>query len=261
MTISYGKQLDSTYPHKLLKIGIKLMEPFRGAKSHHQLKCNHCNHRWIATPISKMQAYKKYGFNGCPSCNEQRKDQQKEEQLQKDIINLNNRNIQVLSKIKPGMLHVTTIKVTFKNTQCGHTFETYPGNVIHKNIDCPICGIETRKAQLTQTSKDRSDLYQLTATEWQKFKSKVYSLTRESYTTHKSNINPTNLKRGKAGVDGAHHLDHIVPVRYCFNHNIPAELCAHHENLQMLHWRANVGSRDKLKHNITIPHILQEYIQ
>ena len=246
---------DIEYVNKLKDIGITLLEPFVGSKKHHQLECDNCKHQWSATPISKLQAYKKWKMNGCPNC---RDDKRYCEIRDKIIQQLKNRNIEVLSNYRS--LSQTHNKLIFKNNNCGHTFDAYPGNVLYRGVDCPTCGIELRSEQLTKTSKNRSIEYQKTASAWNKYRHKVYALTRQAYSTHKSLINPNNLFRGKAGVENAHHLDHIVPVRYCFNNNIPEEMCAHQDNLQMLHWRANVGSRDKIKNHLPIPKILQEYV-
>lgn len=83
--------------------------------------------------------------------------------------------------------------------------------------------------------------------------------TRSTYHKHKATINPKTLLRGLAGQEGAYHLDHIVPVRWCFEHYIPIDVCAHYTNLQMLHWNDNVGSRDKIKEG-KVPLIFQPYI-
>jgi hypothetical protein len=86
----------------------------------------------------------------------------------------------------------------------------------------------------------------------------VSALTEETYRNFKHIINPNNLPRGRAGVQGAYHLDHFVPTRYCFDNNIPPEVCADASNLQMLGWRENVGSRHNIKG--VIPPLFFKYI-
>lgn len=63
---------SAPYELELLKIGIKLGESFKRANAHHQLICTRRGHQWVATSLSKLQAYKKYGHNGCPECNNTR---------------------------------------------------------------------------------------------------------------------------------------------------------------------------------------------
>lgn len=96
---------------------------------------------------------------------------------------------------------------------------------------------------------------------WDKYRHQVYMATRATYRKHKALINPLELPCGKAGQKGAYHLDHIVPVRYCFEHNIPPKACGHYTNLQMLSWKENITIHDNLKEGIDVPNILKPYIK
>lgn len=255
--------IDTTYPDKLKQIGIELLEPFKGSKIHHQMKCLGCQHVWTATPIAKLQnSFKKYGVNGCPKCDAARREEQKNGTRLQNIEKLQARGFQILSEWdgttgrgKEGK----SIPVTVRNTQCGHTFTSSSKNLLTRGIKCSVCATEQRTQTLNTNSKDRSDEWKKTADLWEKYRSKVRSLTRKTYKKHKHIINPTNLLTGKAGTEGANHIDHIVPIRYCYENNIPEAVCAHHTNLQMLGWRENVGSRDKLKG--VVPSIFEGYIK
>lgn len=249
---------DNTYPDKLKSIGLLLLEPFRGAKQHHQIQCCSCSHVWSATLISKLQAHKKYGSCGCPICY---KNQRESEYVAKRLL--------FLQKIKDRGFILTTpdydsnqhqrTKITVTNIKCNHTFDVLPRNIISRDVNCPTCNKAQKIQTLNNSSHTRSDIWKETASEWKIYKSYVTKLTRSTYLIHKLTINPNNLPQGKAGIDGAYHLDHIVPIRYCFIHNIPGELCAHQDNLQLLGWRENVGSRDNLKS--FIPSIFDAYIK
>jgi hypothetical protein len=149
-------------------------------------------------------------------------------------------------------------KIFVRNAHCGHEFWVTPLNLLQSDVECGICGPQKRAAPLTAWSKSNSQKWQETASDWQRYKSAVTALTEQAYKQHKSTINPENLPRGKAGQQGAYHLDHIVPKRFCFNNGIPAEMCADHRNLQMIGWKENVGSRDTVKG--TIPAFLLPYI-
>ena len=46
-------------------------------------------------------------------------------------------------------------------------------------------------------------------------------------------------KRGRAGVKGAYHLDHIKSMWYGFHNNISPEIIGDISNLQMLPWLEN----------------------
>ena len=265
MTYNYPKtnaNLDNTYPDKLLDIGIKLMEEYKNSKQHHKMKCMECNHEWSATPKSKIANFKKHGYKGCPKCTDKFKyEKNRKENLEKIISN----GFEILTEGFDGKRHLdysiqTPPKIKVKNTTCGHVFECTPANLLSRHVNCPICNTQRKRESFQKINIDRQIEYRKTASEWDIYRHDVYQQTRQTYKEHHQTINPNNLMRGKAGVDGAYHLDHRVPVRYCFDHSIPIRLCAHHTNLQMLHWNDNVGSRDKLKTNIPIPQILQEFI-
>lgn len=249
--------INTDYPWLLeVENRIKLLEPFTGAKIHTRMQCMVCNHVWTATPISKRQTLKKHGVSGCPSCNTKRKNDAKHIVQQVHLNRLASNGVQIINEFTA--LRTTQTKLKFKNVNCGHEFEAYPGNVIELETKCIVCGKQERTATITAWSKANSSKWKETATEWQKYKAEVSSLTNQTYRTHKKQINPNNLPRGKAGIKGAYHLDHIVPKRFCFDNNIPAHICADASNLQMIGWRENVGSRSHIKG--TIPPVFFRYI-
>lgn len=249
--------VDATYPILLEQENkIKLLEPFKGAKKHHAMQCLTCNHVWSATPVSKRQTLKKRGSSGCPSCDAINRRTKTQHIQQKHIDELKERGVIILDEFTT--LRTTVSKLKFKNVVCGHEFETYPGNVIEKKTTCTVCGKVDRTATVTAWSKANSAKWKETATEWQRYKAEVSSLTEQTYKLHKKRINPSNLPRGKAGAAGAYHLDHIVPKRFCFDNNIPPAVCADASNLQMIGWRENVGSRNHIKGSI--PPLFFQYI-
>lgn len=259
MTYEYDSR---PYELELMKIGIRLGEPFKRAKDHHLLICNHCEHQWTATPASKLQAFKKFKHNGCPSCNSERVSKRNTTTRQQNIQTVLNKGLEILSEWNGQRVsdkNNAPIYVTVRNIECNHTFTSNAVNLLTRNITCTICGIKERSEKLTQTSKARSEEWQKTASDWKIYKSEVTKLTKKNYKQHKNTINPTNLPTGRAGTEGAYHIDHIVPIRYCYNNNIPVTIAAHPDNLQMLGWRDNVGSRDKLKTHI--PKIFEGFIK
>lgn len=250
--------VDQNYPSRLLAIGIRINEPFIGAKHHHNLKCEICSHEWIATPISKLQNYKKHGIKGCPCCSTQvRYDLARTTNINKLVV----RGLEIISDWD-GNVGVgkdsAPVDVTVRNTKCGHTFTSTAKNLLTRGVECPICAKTYKTNIINHWSELNSARWRQTATDWKIYKSTVTKLSRVSYQQNKHLINPSNLPTGKAGTEGAYHIDHIVPIRYCYNNNIPPDICAHYTNLQMLGWRENIGSRDKLKD--TIPTIFEGYI-
>lgn len=250
-------EIDITYQQALREENkIELLEPFKGAKLHHMMNCLVCDHKWSATPLSKRQTYKKNGVGGCPNCNEVRKQNHYQQARGKVFNLLSSLNIEVLSDYDGTQ--TTTQLVRFRNIVCGHEFETHPGNVVQRQISCTVCGIKQRTKTVTAWSKANSEKWKESASDWQKYKSEVTALTEQTYKQYSAKINPYNYPRGRAGVEGMYHLDHIVPKRYCFDQGIPADVCAHHTNLQMIGWRENVGTRNHIKG--TIPPLFFQHI-
>lgn len=242
------------YTKRLKEIGITLLESYKGAKKHHLLQCDFCQYVWSATPISKIQTYKKYNVNGCPKCKEKRQKTKLDIIKNTNISKIEMRGFILLSP-KEDIERHNNIKV--KNKTCGHIFTVRMGNLLSRNVDCPVCNTERKRKQFQQWNIERHEEYIKTADYWDVYKHNVYMLTRKNYQQYKKIINPKGLKRGIAGVENAYHLDHKVAVRYCFEHNIPVEICSHPQNLQMLKWRQNTTKHKKLKE---IPPIFYQYI-
>lgn len=148
--------------------------------------------------------------------------------------------------------HNTHINVTVRNTTCGHIFTSSAVNLLTRGITCKICGIEQRTKNINEWSKANSAEWQKTADIWKKYRANVTRMTRATYKKHKNQINPMGLPFGRCGDDGKYQLDHIVPVRWCFEHYVPVEMVAALDNLQILDWRTNVSSRDHLKGELPV---------
>lgn len=77
-----------------------------------------------------------------------------------------------------------------------------------------------------------------------KYRNRVSTRTKKNYDLYKEQINPNNLMLGKAGVDGAHHIDHILSVREGFEKGISVEQIADASNLQVIPWLDNIRKYD-----------------
>lgn len=241
---------------------IKVLEPFKGAKAKHKMQCLVCNHEWEATPISKHQTFKKYGVGGCPVCNQDRRDERYGVSRNKNLQFLYDKNLIILNgydgKNSINDKDGNHIIVKVRNTVCNHEFEALAQNLLLTNMTCSVCGTNERTQQLNDRSREQSLIWQETATEWELYKSEVSKLSESVYNKNKEIINPKNLPRGIAGSDEAYHLDHIVTRRFCFENNIPAEVCADVSNLQMKYWKDNVSNNDNLKG--ILPPLFSQYI-
>jgi hypothetical protein len=111
-------------------------------------------------------------------------------------------------------------------------------------LPCSACGGKARMAiaKAAYLEKHARD-YNLEAL--QDYVLKVRSLSEKTYMRWRAVINPSNLTRGHA----EYHLDHIVPVMWCFKNNVPPVLAANVLNLQILKYNDNLKKLDKTPDN------------
>jgi len=69
----------------------------------------------------------------------------------------------------------------------------------------------------------------------------IVKLTSRNFTKYYYKINPKKLKRNSSN----YHLDHIYTVSDGFKNNMPPEVIANPNNLQMLWWKDNIIKRDR----------------
>jgi len=247
------------YPEQLKKIQIRIIGNFTLAKQKHKLQCLNCDYIWMSTPISKLQSFKKYGVNGCPNCNKQRKNQRYNKSRTDSIETIKKLGFHILSSYSGQQ--TTTTKIKVKRNECGHVFECAPGNILHRDVICKICNNEKKRVRFQTINQNKHIIWKQTASEWEIYKSDVNNLTQQTYKKHQKLINPDNLSRGVAGTDGSFQLDHIIPIRWCFENNVPVEACADFRNLQMLSWRDNLAKKNKIDLEIEhIPPHLSQYL-
>lgn len=258
--------VDATYPALLEQENkIRLLQPFIGAKQHHEMQCIICSHIWVATPVSKRQTFKKYGVGGCPSCNTASR--QENFRLHRTLVlaRLAESGVVILDATYDGRLRLNPTgklkdeKILVQNINCGHQFFVTPLNLIQSDITCTVCGIQRRITNATNWSKANAAQWKDSASEWQVYKSTVVSATEQTYRQYKHEINPNGYIRGIAGQLYSYHLDHIVPKKWCFEHDVPPVLCAHKDNLQMLYWADNLSASGNLKDGPILP-IFESYV-
>jgi hypothetical protein len=249
--------MSENYPHRLVQIGIKLLEPFTSCMKQHKMQCVKCNHIWTATPIAKTQTFKKYGVNGCPECKKIRTNETHDETRKKCIKRIEDKGFTIISPYDG--IQLTTIQIKVRNNNCGHEFESAPGNLLHRDVVCPICNTELKQKTLRERNKARHLKYLETATDWQKYKTNVTRATTATYRKYKKIINPNNYSRRRCGQESGYQLDHIISVRTCYENNIPFEICGCLENLQMLSWEENLQKKNRIDCDF-IPPIMQRYI-
>lgn len=76
--------------------------------------------------------------------------------------------------------------------------------------------------------------------EYTKYARKVHALSHKVYEQNKEIINPNNYPRTLCGVENGWQLDHIIPIKECFEKGISAEEASDVKNLRMLPWKDNL---------------------
>jgi 5-methylcytosine-specific restriction endonuclease McrA len=91
-----------------------------------------------------------------------------------------------------------------------------------------------------QSEEYRKTLMKNDTSDYKRYAGRVHRLSQKIYEENKSIINPYNKSRTLCGVDDGYQIDHIIPIRYGFENNIPPEEIARLENLRMLPWKENL---------------------
>lgn len=143
---------------------------------------------------------------------------------------------------------------------CGTEFSPTYGNVIkqlnsHGKPPCLACGGKERMSKAIAGYVEKYGAsYNLK--EFREYQLKVRRLTGRNYEAWKHIINPLDLPRGRQ--IGMWHLDHKVPIIWCFKNNIAAEIAASPQNLQMLQAIKNLQKSGKLLNDDEAASILRE---
>lgn len=144
------------------------------------------------------------------------------------------------------------------NNNCGHTFTTKTGNILNRDVNCPVCNTVRKRDRMVKQNKLKYENSLIGKDGVELYKSEVRRMTNINYMNNQVKINPKNKRRGLSGTDNAYHLDHIISIQYCFKNNIPVEICSHPDNLRIIPWKENAK---KWKRAIaSFPKIFWKYV-
>ena len=117
----------------------------------------------------------------------------------------------------------TTFVVVPSKTKkyCSHSCQQRTANVAAK-------GIGSRKMRNPATP------------EYKKYARQVHGLSQKIYEEYKDVINPNNYTRTLCGVEDGWQLDHITPIKECFEKGLSPQEAAQVSNLRMLPWKDNL---------------------
>lgn len=78
------------------------------------------------------------------------------------------------------------------------------------------------------------------SSEYKTYARKVHRLSEKIYTENIDIINPNRYIRTLCGIENGWQLDHIIPIKECFNRGMSPEEAANIKNLRMLPWKENL---------------------
>jgi len=108
-----------------------------------------------------------------------------------------------------------------KKKYCSHSCQQRTANVAKKG---------------TGTRKIRNPLIK----EYTRYARKVHHLSHKTYLQNIDKINPNKYPRTLCGVEGGWQLDHIIPIKECFEKGLSIEEASAASNLRMLSWKNNL---------------------
>lgn len=162
--------------------------------------------------------------------------------------------VAVLSKIgytvvgEPIMTVTGHRRYTLIAPCCSREFSPTFGNILKQRkagsvVPCRWCGGERRMSSaITGYIKRYGRTYD--TRELQEYSTKVRRLSEATYRAYKHLLNPANHRRGRSR--GSYHLDHKVPIIWCFKHGVKEESAASYVNLQLVPMEQNLSKGRKL---------------
>lgn len=121
---------------------------------------------------------------------------------------------------------------------CSNTFTVVPSKV---RLYCShSCHSKTIDQSFRQTPEDRAKRCKPNTPEYKRYKGLVHRLSDRTYSENIDIINPNRYTRTLCGVDDGWQLDHIMPIKECYERGIPAEEASSLSNLRMLPWKDNL---------------------
>lgn len=194
--------------------------------------------------------YKLHGTRGCANCNN----------IQKPI-DAANTVTKLIAEIEAntGMVLVGTLpsnrkaKSQFQSTVCSHTFLSTLDNLLaNEPTKCPKCSRIDAIAKIRATGdKIRAANIRQHPT-LAAYNKSVRSCTEATWRRSASIINPNQFIRTHPSKKSGHHLDHILPVRLCYDLRLSPEIVGSAENLQMLDWKLNIELQEYIDRKLIV---------
>lgn len=175
--------------------------------------------------------------------NSTRPDLMKRYGISKATVDRWSRENNIKPKRKPGSGGKSNpLKPKIECKVCGkfHKNEKYCSRECMHNSDEYLNMLKKIDRSYMRTEKYANTLKNPDTPAFKKYSGKVHRLTKWTYEKYKNEINPNGYIRTVCGINGGYQLDHIIPIKFGFENNIPPEILAEKNNLRMLPWKDNL---------------------
>ena len=215
------------------------------------IECLLCGYIFKAIPKGKVNNFRKYNKPGCLKC-------VAKERYKDDVERIQNQ-LKDMGYILHEEYKTNKTPTLLSNSNCcNRPYRTRLDFVLQGNSICRPCNDDAKRKRLEEANELRYKnaaarlhgcaLYRLT----------VRHLSEKAYTANINKLNPKGKIRKRSGQKGVH-LDHIVPIVWCFRNNIPEDICSHPDNLRIINSRWNAKKWSKLPSKF--PDIFKPYVQ
>lgn len=141
-------------------------------------------------------------------------------------------------KGKPNPAKVRRETRECAHPDCSNTFTVVPSKVrLYCCHRCHSLTLDNSHLQSPEVLKKRT---KDTTPAYKRYKALVHRLSGYNYSENIDIINPNRYTRTLCGVEGGWQLDHIIPIKECYEKGITPEEAADVSNLRMLPWKDNL---------------------
>jgi 5-methylcytosine-specific restriction endonuclease McrA len=121
---------------------------------------------------------------------------------------------------------------------CANTFTVVPSKVrLYCCHRCHSLTLDNSHLQSPEVLKKRT---KDTTPAYKRYKGLVHRLSGYTYTENIDIINPNRYTRTLCGIEGGWQLDHIIPIKECYEKGMTPEEASSISNLRMLPWKENL---------------------
>lgn len=141
-------------------------------------------------------------------------------------------------KGKPNIAKIRKETRICAHPDCSNTFTVVPSKIrSYCSHQCHSRTLDTSHLRDPEVLKKRT---KHTTPNFKNYKRLVHRLSGYNYTKHIDIINPNRYTRTLCGVEGGWQLDHIIPIKECYEKGMTPQEASSIENLRMLPWKENL---------------------